>query len=61
MKQRAQADIEIQSEKAKQEVKEQIASLAIEVAEKVVKNSVDENTSSAIIDEFLSGEVNDEQ
>jgi F-type H+-transporting ATPase subunit b len=61
MKQKAQADIEAQSEKARQDVKDQIAALAIEVAEKVVKNSVDEKTNSDIIDEFLSGEVKDEQ
>ena len=61
MKQRAKEDIEAQSEKAKQDVKDQIASLAIEVAEKVVKNSVDEKTNSDIINEFLSGEVKDEQ
>ena len=61
MKQKAQADIEAQSEKTRQDVKDQIAALAIEVAEKVVKNSVDEKTNSDIIDEFLSGEVKDEQ
>jgi len=61
MKQKAREDIEAQSEKAKQEVREQIASLALEVAEKVVKNSVDEKTNSDIIDEFLSGEGNNEQ
>ena len=61
MKQKAQKEIEAEAEKAKQESKEQIAALAIEVAEKVVKNSVSSETNSDIIDEFLSGEVKDEQ
>ena len=60
IKAKAEEDIAAESEKAKQDVKEQIAALAIEVAEKVVKNSVDEKTNSSIIDEFLSEDGNEQ-
>ncbi|MBQ9532255.1 MAG: F0F1 ATP synthase subunit B [Eubacterium sp.] len=60
IKEKAEADIAAESEKAKQETKEQIAALAIEVAEKVVKNSVSEKTNSSIIDEFLSEDGNEQ-
>ena len=60
IKSKAEADIAAESEKAKQEVKEQIAALAIEVAEKVVKNSVSDETNSSIIDEFLSEDGNEQ-
>ena len=60
IKDKARADIEAESEKARQDVKEEIAALAIEVAEKVVKNSVSEETNASIIDEFLSEERNEQ-
>jgi len=56
LKEKAVYEIAAESEKARQDVKEQIAALAVEVAEKVVKNSVNDEINSSVIDEFLSGD-----
>lgn len=61
LREKAISEIEAESEKARQEVKEQIAALAVEVAEKVVKNSVNDEINASVIDEFLSGDGNNEQ
>ena len=60
LREKAIGEIEAESEKARQDVKEQIASLAVEVAEKVVKNSVSDEINSSVIDEFLSGDGNEQ-
>ena len=54
MKEDAQKQIDAESEKAMRNAKENIASLAIEAAEKVVGANVDAEKNSAIFDEFLN-------
>ncbi len=53
---KAEAEREIEEEKlaAKKASKEEIASLAMEAAEKIVEKSVSAETDSAIFDEFLN-------
>ena len=57
----AKAQIEADRESAKKEAREEIASLAMQAAEKVVGANISAETDSAIFDEFLNeGSDNDE-
>lgn len=51
----AEKQIAIDTENARKAAKEEIASLAMQAAEKVVGASVDSKTNSDILDEFLNG------
>lgn len=55
LKEDAQKQIAIDTENARKAAKEEIASLAMQAAEKVVGASVDSKTNSDILDEFLNG------
>ena len=54
MKAQAEREIEEEREAARRASKEELASLAMEAAEKVVKNNVSVQTDSALFDEFLN-------
>ena len=54
MKEKAREQIRIDTLNARKASREELASLAIEAAEKVVGNSVNADTDSAIFDEFLN-------
>lgn len=54
MKEEAKKQIEIESEKAFRSAKENIATLVIDAASKVVGSNVDAKTDSDIFDEFLN-------
>ena len=53
MKQRASADIELEKRKAVNEMKDELSALAVQIAEKVTEQSLDEADHSALIDSFL--------
>ena len=53
MKQRASADIELEKRKAVNEMKDELSALAVQIAEKVTEQSLDEDGHSALIDSFL--------
>ncbi|MBQ7567095.1 MAG: F0F1 ATP synthase subunit B [Oscillospiraceae bacterium] len=53
MKQRASADIELEKKKAVNEMKNELSSLAVQIAEKVTEQSLDEGGHAALIDSFL--------
>lgn len=54
IKEEAKKQAEADAEAMRREAKEEIASVAIQVAEKIVGNSVDNKTNSDIFDEFLN-------
>ncbi len=54
MREEAQKQIELDAELARKAAKDEIASLAMQAAEKVVGKAVDAQTNSDIFDEFLS-------
>lgn len=54
IKQEAKKQGEADAEAMRREAKEEIASVAIQVAEKIVGNNVDNKTNSDIFDEFLN-------
>ncbi len=54
LKKSAEAEAKAEGDRAKSEAKEEIAALAIQAAEKIIGSSVNENTDSAIFDEFLN-------
>ncbi len=54
LKEQAQKQIEADKEKARKAAKEELASLAMQAAEKVVGATVDSKTNSDIFDEFLN-------
>lgn len=63
MKDTAEAEIEAKREKVKRETRKEIATFALETAEKVIGDSVTRQTDKEIYDKFLneSGEDNEQQ
>ncbi|SHJ74453.1 F-type H+-transporting ATPase subunit b [Dethiosulfatibacter aminovorans DSM 17477] len=52
-KEKAEADIEVEKKKAINEIKDEISSLAILAASKVLENEVDEDTNKTIVNKFI--------
>ena len=54
IKVKAEADIEQEKKKAVNEAKNEISSLAMDIAGKVVEKEIDENVHRKLIDDFIS-------
>ena len=53
LKEKAQADIELEKKKARNEVKDEVASMALEIAERVVGRELNAEDHTALVEDFL--------